>query len=270
VKRTLHYTTATLLATTLTLGLAACTHKPPIPLAAPGGAWVSIFNGRDLDGWTVKIAGHDVNDNFAHTFRVEDGLLKVAYDGYDKFNGQFGSLFYGKRLAHYWLRLEYRFVGELTDGAPSWAYRNSGVQLQGQPPETMRKAQEFPVSVEFDIVGGRRFGRHPTGDVCENGTRVSIDGKVLEDKCSKLSDVTIQGDQWVTLLAEVDGASHVRQAVNGALIVEYTNLTLDDKDADARRLMPPDGDRRLNSGFLSLQSNGHPIEVRRIEILPLD
>jgi hypothetical protein len=254
----------------LTLGVGACAKKPPVALVAPSGPWVSLFDGRDLNGWTVKIAGHDVNDNFANTFRVEDGLLKVAYDGYDKFNGQFGSLFYNKRLSHYWFRAEYRFVGKLTPGAPSWAYRNSGVQLQGQPPETMRKAQEFPVSVEFDIVGGRFFGRHPTGDVCENGTRVTIDGRLLEEKCSRLSDVTIPGDEWVTMLAEVDGSTRVRQAVNGMLVVEYTHLTLDDHDADGRRLVPPDGDVRLGSGFLSIQSNGHPIEFRRIEILPLE
>ena len=259
-----------LVGTALTLGVAACAKKPPVSLVAPPGPWVSLFDGKDLNGWTVKIAGHDVNDNFANTFRVEDGLLKVAYDGYDEFNGQFGSLFYDKRLSHYWFRAEYRFVGKLTSGAPSWAYRNSGVQLHGQPPQTMRKAQEFPVSVEFDIVGGRLFGRHPTGDVCENGTRVTIDGKVLEDKCSRSSDVTIPGDEWVTMLAEVDGSTRVRQAVNGTLVVEYTNLMLDAHDADGRRLVPPDGDAHLGSGFLSIQSNGHPIEFRRIEILPLE
>jgi hypothetical protein len=134
----------------------------------------------------------------------------------------------------------------------------------------MRRAQEFPVSVEFDIVGGRLFGRHPTGDVCENGTRVTIGGRVLENKCSTVSAVTIPGEAWVTMLAEVDGATRVRQAVNGMLVVEYTDLTLDDQDPDGRRLVPPDGDKRLGSGFLSIQSNGHPIEFRRIEILPLE
>jgi hypothetical protein len=258
------------LAALLSLGLGGCAgKKPPVAVTAPAGEWVSLFNGRDLTGWTVKIAGHEVNDNFANTFRVENGVLKVAYDGYDKFNGQFGSLFYNQRLSHYWLRAEYRFVGSLAPGAPSWAYRNSGVQLHGQAPGSMRKAQEFPVSVEFDIVGGRLFGHHPTGDVCENGTRVTISGTVLLAKCSRVSAVTIPGEEWVTLLAEVDGAAHVRQAVNGTLVVDYTDLKLDPADADARRLVPPDGDTRLDSGFLSLQSNGHPIEFRRIEMRPL-
>ena len=42
--------------------------------------WVSLFNGENLDGWTVKIAGHEVGDNYADTFRVEDGILRAAYD----------------------------------------------------------------------------------------------------------------------------------------------------------------------------------------------
>jgi len=259
-------------AAVLSLGmmLGACAKKPQIPLTAPTGAWISLFDGKDLEGWTVKIAGHDVGDNFADTFRVEDGLLKVSYAGYDRFAGQFGSLFTRKTYSHYWLRAEYRFSGSLVAGAPSWAYRNSGIQLHSQTPESMRKDQEFPVSVEFDIVGGRLLGHHPTGDVCENGTRVTIEGAVLKDKCSKLSTITIPGDEWVTVLAEVDGGKQVRQAVNGILVVDYSNLIFDSQDADARRVMGNTADASLNSGHISLQSNGHPIEFRRIELLSLD
>jgi hypothetical protein len=257
-------------AAVVALSIAGCAKKPAIPVEAPAGHWVSLFNGKDLDDWTVKIAGHAAGDNYGKTFRVEDGLLKVSYDQYDKFAGQFGSLFTRKKYSHYWLRAEYRFTGELAAGAPSWAYKNSGIQMHSQAPETMRKDQPFPVSVEFDIVGGRTWGSHPTGDVCENGTRVTIDGKVLMDKCSKLSGVTIKGDEWVTVLAEVRGSEFVRQAVNGTLVVQYTDLALDETDADAKSLLGAAGGKTLASGYLSLQSNGHPIEFRRIEIMPLD
>ena len=50
--------------------------------------WISIFNGKDLSGWTIKIAKHPLGENFANTFRVEDGILKVSYVGYDKFAEQ--------------------------------------------------------------------------------------------------------------------------------------------------------------------------------------
>ena len=236
---------------------------------APEGPWVSLFNGRNLDGWTAKIAGQEVGDNYRDTFRVQDGLLKVSYDRYQDFGDRFGSLYFDKPFSHYWLRVEYRFVGDRARGAPRWTYKNSGIQLHSQAPATMRKAQQFPVSVEFDLVGGWYIGSRPTGDVCQNGTRVLIAGAPLVGQCSKLSDVTIRDDRWVTVLAEVDGDKRVRQIVNGRPIVEYTALSLDDSNADARDLISHGASRTLSSGYISLQSNGHPIEFRRIEILPL-
>ena len=258
-------------AAALMLLLPACAKKPsPVLVEPPAGQWISLFNGKDLDGWTIKIAGHELNDNYRNTFRAEDGLLKVSYDQYDKFGGRFGSIFYNKKLSHYWFRAEYRFVGKQASGAPSWAYQNSGIQFHSQAPESMSRTQEFPVCVEFDIVGAGLFGRHPTGDVCETGTSLKIGGAALHDKCSKLSQVAIPGEQWVTILAEVQGATRVRQIVNGALVVEYTDLTLDEKDADASRLLNSGSDKQLASGYISIQANSHPIEFRRIEILPLD
>ena len=251
--------------------LASCSQKSPkVLVSAPTGEWISLFNGKNLDEWSAKIAGQELNDNYRNTFRVEDGLLKVSYRQYDKFGDRFGSLFYKRKFSHYWIRAEYRFVGSLASGAPRWAYKNSGIQLHSQAPESMRKEQQFPVSVEFDIVGGWFVGSRPTGDVCQNGTHVLIDGAQLSGQCSKIGDVTIRDDGWTTALAEVDGGTRVRHVVNGALVVEYTGLTLDEGNADARRLMASGADKALTSGYISIQSNGAPIEFRRIEVLPLD
>lgn len=253
----------------LVLGVSACKQHPSTPVTAPTGNWVQLFNGKDLDDWTVKIAGHDVNDNFGDTFRVENGLLKVSYDRYKNFGRQFGSLFYKSKFSHYWLRAEYRFVGNLAPGAPSWAYKDSGIQLHCQSPSGMSRDQEFPVSVEFNLIGGRFLSR-PTGDVCRNGTRLTIGGKFLDKKCSALSDITIRGDAWVTALAEVEGGARIRQIVNGIQIVEYSNVQLDDVDADAAKLLAAGTPAALDAGYISIQSNGFPIEFRKIELLPLD
>ncbi len=250
--------------------VAACAPKPKVTVAAPAGHWISLFNGRNLDGWTAKIAGLDAGDNYRDTFRAEGGLLKVSYQQYDRFGDRFGSLFYNRKFSHYWVRAEYRFAGSAAAGAPGWTYKNSGLQLHSQSPGTMRKEQQFPVSVEFDIVGGWFVGNRPTGDVCHYGTRILIDGVPVKGLCSKLSDITLRGDQWVTILAEVDGGKHVRHAVNGGQVVEYTDLTLDDSNADAQRLIANGAGKTLSSGYLSIQSNGFPIEFRRIEVLPLD
>jgi len=255
---------------TLVALLGACAPKPEVKVSAPAGNWIALFNGRDLEGWTAKIAGHEVGDNYRNTFRVEDGLLRVSYQQYDRFDDRFGSLFYNRPFSHYWIRAEYRMSGDLARGAPRWAFKNSGIQLHCQAPQTMRKLQQFPVGVEFDLVGGRFIGSRPTGDVCQSGTHVLIDGQPLRAMCSKLSDITIRDDQWVTALAEVDADKRVRQIVNGALVVEYTGLTLDDSNADARQLSASGHSRALASGHISIQSNGYPIEFRKIEVLPLD
>jgi hypothetical protein len=250
--------------------LISCSQKPDVLVPAPDGKWISLFNGKNLDGWTVKIAGQELNDNYRDTFRVEDGLLKVSYLQYDKFGDRFGSLFYQKKFSRYWIRAEYRFVGSPAPGAPRWTYKNSGIQLHSQAPETMRKEQQWPVSVEFDIVGGHFIGSRPTGDVCQNGTHVLVAGVPLKEQCSKVGEITIRDDQWTTALAEVDGGMRVRHIVNGRLVVEYTGLTLDQENADARRLASAGADKTLTSGYISIQSNGYPIEFRRIEILPME
>ena len=68
--------------------------RPTAEDAAKKADWVQLFNGKDLTGWKPKIRYHDLGDNYANTFRVEDGLLKVRYDGYEKFNETFGHLFH--------------------------------------------------------------------------------------------------------------------------------------------------------------------------------
>src|SRR3989339_1869309 len=82
--------------------------------------WISLFDGKSLAGWTPKIAGYELGDNYGSTFRVEDGVLKVAYDKYEKFDDKFGHLFYKDSFSHYRIRLEYRFTGEQTPGGPGW------------------------------------------------------------------------------------------------------------------------------------------------------
>ena len=64
--------------------------------------WLQLFNGRDLSDWTIKFAKHGLGENFRNTFRVEEGLLKVRYDQWPKFDGEFGHIFY-KRPFNYYL-----------------------------------------------------------------------------------------------------------------------------------------------------------------------
>ena len=170
---------------------------------ASRGDWVSLFNGKNLSGWTAKINGYEPDDNFADTFRVEDGKLKVSYDKYPQFDGKFGHLFYKHAYSDYRLRMEYRFVGDQCPGGPGWAVRNSGVMIHSQSPRTMRMDQEFPVSVEVQFLGGGEEGERSTGNVCTPGTQIVMDGKLITKHCTNSRSKTYRGTEWVAAEVEV-------------------------------------------------------------------
>ena len=232
------------------------------------GDWISLFNGKNLEGWKVKITGHELNDNYGNTFRVENGILKVSYDQYDKFDGKFGHLFFEDKFSHYILRLQYRFVGDQTPGGPGWAFRNSGIMLHCQSPESMAKDQSFPVSIEAQLLGGNGKDERSTGNLCTPGTHIVMDGQLVTNHCISSSSKTYHGDQWVTMEAEVHGDSVIRHIINGQVVLEYERPQLDEKDADARKLIV-DGKTLLHEGYISLQAESHPVEFRKVEILPL-
>jgi hypothetical protein len=235
---------------------------------APTGEWTSLFNGRDLEGWIPKIRGYDVGENFGNTFRVEDGVLKVRYDQYDNFGDRFGHLFYKQPFSHYRLRVEYRFVGEQIAGGAGWALRNSGIMIHGQAPETMAKDQSFPVSIEVQLLGGTGSGTRPTANLCTPGTNVVLNGKLWTQHCTNSSSKTYHGEQWVTVEVEVHGDKQIEHKIDGQVVMAYTQPQLDPNDADAKKLIK-DGKLLLTAGTISLQSESHPVEFRKVELLPL-
>jgi len=230
--------------------------------------WVSLFNGKNLDGWKVKIAGHELNDNYKNTFRVEDGLLKASYEQYENFNDEFGHLFYKDKFSHYRLRVEYRFVGDQVPGGPDWALRNSGVMLHGQAPESMAKEQAFPVSIEAQFLGGNGKDERPTGNLCTPGTHVVMNGELITRHCTNSSSKTFHGDQWVTMEVEVRGDSTIKHFINDELVLEYEKPQLDEGDPEAKKFIV-NGEKLLREGYISLQAESHPIEFRKVEILLL-
>ncbi|MCA9025260.1 MAG: DUF1080 domain-containing protein [Planctomycetaceae bacterium] len=231
--------------------------------------WISLFDGKTLDGWTPKIQGYELGDNFADTFRVEDGVIRVSYDGYDQFEERFGHLFYKQPFSHYRLRVEYRFTGEQTPGGPGWAFRNSGIMIHGQDPATMTKDQNFPVSIEVQLLGGDGEHTRTTSNLCTPGTNVIMDGKLVTRHCNNSSSKTYHGDQWVTAEVEVHGNKLIRHILDGETVLEYEQPQLDPTDEDAQRLIKNDN-LLLNGGTISLQSESHPVEFRKVELLPLD
>jgi len=235
---------------------------------AEKGKWVQLFNGKDLTGWKPKFRGCELGENFNNTFRVEDGVLKVCYDKYDKFGGRFGHLFYEKPFSNYRLRVEYRFTGEQVAGGAGWAWRNNGIMIHGQSPESMGKDQNFPVSIEVQLLGGKEKGKRSTGNLCTPGTHVVMDGKLIKRHVINSKSDTYAGDQWVTCEVIAKG-NKVTHLVNGKEVLTYTDPQLDENDKDAKKLIAAGAKKMLTGGTISLQAESHPCEFRKIEIMEL-
>lgn len=230
--------------------------------------WLQLLGEDNLQNWIVKIAGYEADNNYANTFRVENGILKVRYDeGYDTFENRFGHLFYKDTFSHYILRLEYRFVGDQCPGAPNWAYRNSGIMLHGQSPESMTIDQDFPASIEFQLLGSDSTRRQVTGSVCTPGTNIVMDGELILEHCIESSSESYMDDQWVTAEVEVRGNEIIKHIINGDTVMVYNQPQLDDREAYYERLVAlNNGTPMLSSGTISLQSEGHPCDFRNIEV----
>jgi len=258
-----------IIASALALSMTACnpsgTETERLPL-------IQLFNGKDMDDWTVKIAKHEVGENYANTFRVEDGLLKVRYDGYTDFDFQYGHLHYNKPFSAYFLRIEYRFVGDQAPGGEGWAWRNSGAMLHGQDPHTMLKDQDFPISIEGQLLGGDGNHERTTSNLCTPGTNVlmEVDGELFTPHCTNSSSKTYHGDQWVTAEFLVLADSVVHHILEGDTVLTYFKPQIGGGSVSNYDPSVKVDGTPLKSGYISLQSESHPIDFRKVELLDLE
>jgi hypothetical protein len=252
----------------------ACAAAPASAAAQGAEPWKPIFDGKTLDGWTAKIARRPVGENWHDTFVVKDGAIRVSYAGYEKFGLQFGHLFYKTPFTAYRLRLNYRVLEPPLPDTPAWARGNSGVMFHSQSPESMGLNQPFPVSVEFQILGADDAGPRPTGSVCTPGVSVTIEGKRQAEHCTTSTGPTIPNGTWTKLELEVLPNGQVTERINGAVVHRYADIELDPNDpmaaADALRLIAERGGvLAVKGGYIALQSEGHPVEFKDIEVQEL-
>lgn len=230
---------------------------------------IQLFNGKDIDDWTPKIRLHEVGENYANTFRVEDGLLKVRYDGYDEFNQQYGHLAYNTPYSYYLLRVEYRFVDEQAKGGEDWAWRNSGAMLHGQDPQTMLKDQDFPISVEGQMLGGDGKSERTTSNVCTPGTNIVIDGELYTIHCKNSTSKTYPGDGWVTSEFLVLGDSVIQHILEGEVVMEYNKPQIGGGNVENYDPAQKTDGKLLDQGYIYLQSESHPVDFRKVELYDL-
>jgi hypothetical protein len=251
----------------LLVAVSAC---GPARLGPDAEAWTPLFDGESLSGWTPKVTGYAPGENARNTFRVENGMLTVGYDQYDRFDGDFGHLVSDTTFSHYVVAAEYRFVGEQAPGGPDWATQNSGIMVHAQPAQTMTRNQDFPISIEVQLLGAAGQAERPTANLCTPGTHVVMDGELVTQHCINSQSATYPGDEWVRVEVRVLGDSLIQHRVNGTLVMEYTQPQIGGgMVANPDSTVKQDG-TMLTEGHIALQSESHPIQFRSVEVLNLE
>jgi hypothetical protein len=231
--------------------------------------WQELFNGKDIQDWQIKIRNHPLNENYANTFRVEDGNLSVRYDGYEDFGNQYGHIFYKEPFSYYLLQVEYRFIGEQAPGGEGWAYRNSGAMLHSQNPESMLQDQDFPISIEGQFLGGNGTDERSTCNLCTPGTNVVMGDTLFTPHCINSSSKTFHGDQWLQANFIVLGSEEVHHLIGMDTVLSYYQPQIGGgMVSPVDSLVKIDG-KQLESGYIALQSESHPIDFRRVALIDL-
>lgn len=238
---------------------------------APEAKWERIFDGKTLAGWTPKITGRAVGEDPLGMFTVHDGAIRVSHANYTKFEGEFGHLFWKTPLKAYRIRFEYRLFGDSLPGIQRWQASNSGLMFHSQAPETMRRDQQFPVSLEMQLLGVPRPTQEPTGNLCTPGTTVVFDGKRDPRHCILSASPLLPVGRWTRVELEVLPNGEITHFIDGKAVLRYAAPELDPEDKDAQPLIAAAGGKmELRQGYIALQSEGHQIEFRNIELQRLD
>jgi len=274
-----------LLSYCLLVMLFACQPPTPTNLIDPDEEeWISLFNGTNLDGWDIKIAGYELNTNYNETFVVSDSMIRISYDNYDVFNDAFGHMYYKTPFSYYKISFDYRFVGEQLEGGATWNVRNSGIMFHSQSAESNEVGQGFPVSVELQLLGGLNQGPRTTANVCTPGTAVEMGDTVNYDHCINSNSVTYHGDQWVHVEAMVMGGESMTFIVEGDTVLSFESPQIgggfisaeyEGKDWDQFGVIHNKEEwiskagTLLTEGYIALQAESHPIDFKNIQLLDL-
>ncbi len=231
--------------------------------------WIALWDGTNFNDWTPKFANHEAGVNYKNRFQHIDSFLSVRYEPQDSFNGHFGHSFYKDKFSHYKLKATYRFVGEQQINGPGWAFRNNGLMLHCQSPQSMGLPQDFPVCLEMQLLGGSGEGERSTANLCTPGTNVMMNDSLFTPHCVNSTSETFHGDQWVDVEVYVFGDSLIQHRVNNKVVMEYSKPTFGDGAVGGLNDgLYQDGDL-ISEGYISIQAETHGIDFKSIDLLNL-
>jgi hypothetical protein len=203
---------------------------------------VSLFDGRNLDGWYADVPAADGKEEKNPSFIVRDGLLvSLGSPG--------GHLITEKEYSDYKLTVEYRFAAQ-----PG----NCGVLIHASKPRALYEM--FPQSIEVQMM------HQSAGDfwcIQENievpdmaKRRPHKEGQKFggaKEDARQILNLTDGSEktvgEWNTMTIEARG-SEIIVHLNGDLVNHGTNAT-------------------ANKGRIALQAEGSEVEFRKVELTPL-
>ncbi|MGI9545668.1 MAG: 3-keto-disaccharide hydrolase [Flavobacteriaceae bacterium] len=231
--------------------------------------WIFLFNGTNEDQWTPKFAGFELGFNHNNRFAFKDSLLSVRYTAQDTFKGNFGHLFYYQKFSHYKIMATYRFIGDQMAGGPEWALRNNGLMLHCQDPASMGFNQDFPISMELQLLGGDGVSNRTNANLCTPGTNVVMGDTLFTPHCVNSSSETYHGDNWVEVEALVLGDSLIQHILNSKVVLEYRKPTIGGGDIAGYQESAYREGAPLKEGYIAIQAETHPIDFKSIKLLNL-
>jgi hypothetical protein len=243
----------------------------PVEKNIPGsgnGKWISIFNGKNLDGWTPKVTGYKAGENPLDLFKVENGILRVDYSKYNRFDGRYGHLFYKEKLSSYILHVEYRFVDLFLKDSPAFCYRNSGVMIHSQSAESMDVKQNWPVSLEAQLLGCTDSVKQKTANICTPGTTIFYKGVLTNEHCITSTSKYYFDNEWVNLDIIVHGGKDISFVIDGDTVLTFSHPQIG--GALLPENYPIPAGTLLENGYVALQAEGQNIDFRKVELKILD
>ena len=225
-----------------------------------GDGWISLFNGKNLDGWTTFLPSRGRNNDPEGVFKVENGMLHIL-DVPDRGQRQeFGYLATNRSYGDYHLRFEYRW-GAKKFVPRANAKRDSGVMyhLQGSdrvwPRSVELQVQEGDTG-DFWLIGGTTLST-TVASIRQNPKRYRGGGTPYTTRPGLF--VQIANDQtrdsksgWntVELIVKGNEAVHI---VNGQVV---------------NRGELQSGGKPLTEGRIAFQAEGAEVYYRNIELKP--
>ncbi len=141
--------------------------------------------------------------------------------------------------------------------------------LHCQDPSTLGLEQDFPISLELQLLGGNGVDTRTNANLCTPGTNVVLGDSLFSPHCINSDSKTYPGDMWVNVEARVLGDSLIQHILEDKVVMEYRKPTIGGgaisgyKESAYREGAP------LKEGYISIQAETAPIDFKSIELLNL-